>query len=361
MSHHAQLSPEVIQKLQAQKRNSTISAIVIALIISALLLAILFYIALSPIFKNEQELVSYSAGSEHVDTIEKPELTNEVEKKPSSPSSSMAKVIAANTLSPTAIAVPKDTAAEPSLDFGNGNDFGDGWGGSGFGDGAAGAGGGGASFFKQEVKAQRIAYVIDYSSSMRNNGRLQLMKAELSKSIESLPDTVDYSLIFFAGPSWVAGDTVSKDRKEHTYTVTSGRKEYHWTYGNDGFSTKPSSNTEKQQAQWLKPTRRQKRQSLEHIEATKLVGGTVWQYSLEMALDMTPRPDIIFFMTDGSTGSRSADVAKNVANKAKNVGVIVNTIALMEPKARKHMAYLAKTTGGIFTMVEADGSIKQIK
>ena len=142
MSLHAQLSPEALAKLDAQKRNSTISSIIIALLICALLVAILFYIALSPLFKNTEEMVTYSSGSESEEKIVKPEMNNEVEKKPSSPSSSMAKVIAANTPSATAVPVPDQLVTEPSLDFGDGDDFGDGWG-SGSGNGA---GGGGTGF-----------------------------------------------------------------------------------------------------------------------------------------------------------------------------------------------------------------------
>ncbi|MFT5632336.1 MAG: hypothetical protein ACI9SQ_000040 [Rubritalea sp.] len=48
--------------------------------------------------------------------------------KPSSPSSSMAKVIAANTPSASAIPVPNEVVNDPSLDFGDGDDFGDGFG-----------------------------------------------------------------------------------------------------------------------------------------------------------------------------------------------------------------------------------------
>lgn len=165
MALHSELSPEVKAKLNAQKRNSTIAAIIISLLACALIVAILFYIALSPLFKNTEEMVTYSPGTDSTEPITKPEMTNEVEKKPSSPSKSMAKVIAATTPSPTAVPVPDQTMPEPSLDFGDGNDFGDGWGSGGSGDG--GGSGGGFSFFKQKVKAERVCYVIDYSGSMR--------------------------------------------------------------------------------------------------------------------------------------------------------------------------------------------------
>ena len=359
MSHHAQLSPEVIARLQAQKRNSTISAIIVALLMSGLIVAILFYIALSPLFKNEEELVSYSPGSSVSDEITKPEMTNEVEKKPSSPSSSMSKVIAANTPSAIAIPVPVDNSVEPSLDFGNGTDFGDGWGGSG--NGSGNAGGGGASFFQQKVKAERIAYVIDYSLSMKGT-KLELMKEELSKSVKSLPDSVEYSLIFFAGPAWVAGDKVVKnnDGGPRNFTVNSGGKKYDWVTTSGAHGYKPTD-PKLQQAEWIQSREGKRKQSLKLIKDTPMVFGTVWRHSLEMAINMNPKPDIIFFMTDGSAGNDSAKVAEELGKKARRESIVVNTVALMEPKARKPMGQLAKITGGVFTMVESDGSVKQIE
>ena len=106
MSLHAQLSPEAQAKLAAQKRNSTISAIIISLLVCALMGVILWIIALSPMFKNNEETVSYSASSDSDSEVTKPEMTNQVETKPSSPSSSMAKVIASTTPSPTAVLNP---------------------------------------------------------------------------------------------------------------------------------------------------------------------------------------------------------------------------------------------------------------
>lgn len=156
MSLHAKLSPEAQAKLAAQKRNSTISSIVISLLLCTLIGIILWIIALNPFFKNNEETVSYSAASDSDTEITKPEMTNQVETKPSSPSSSMAKVIAANTPSPTAVPVPEITVTEPSLDFGDGDDFGDGWG-DGSGDGAGGGGGFGipASMQKRCTEADR--------------------------------------------------------------------------------------------------------------------------------------------------------------------------------------------------------------
>ncbi len=158
MSLHAQLSPEAQAKLAVQKRNSTISAIIISLLVCTLLGVILWIIALTPFFKNNEETVSYSAASDSDQEITKPEMTNQVENKPSSPSSSMSKVIAANTPSPTAVPVPEITVTEPSLDFGDGDDFGDGWGdgaGAGAGSGSSGGFGIPASMQKRCTEADR--------------------------------------------------------------------------------------------------------------------------------------------------------------------------------------------------------------
>lgn len=136
MSIHAHLSPEAEDRIRAQKRNSTISSIVISLLVVVLIALILFLIALPGFFVETKTIVAYNAPTEEDNTIEKKEVTNQIQRKPSAPSSAMARVLATNTPSPTAIPVPDVTVPEPSADFGSGSDFGDGWGGAGDGAGA---------------------------------------------------------------------------------------------------------------------------------------------------------------------------------------------------------------------------------
>jgi len=66
-------------------------------------------------------------SEDYGEPIDRLEITEEVARKPSAPSSSMAKVIASSSASPTAVPVPNITVTKPSIDFGNGDDFGDGW------------------------------------------------------------------------------------------------------------------------------------------------------------------------------------------------------------------------------------------
>ena len=141
MSLHAQLSPEAQARLAAQQRNSTITSIIIALLVVLLIGVILLLFLLPKVENFSPEIVSYQAGADETEKVNKREMTRAVERKPSAPSSSMAKVIAANTTSTTAIPVPDIDVPDPSTDFGDGADFGDGWG-NGDGDGGGGGFGG---------------------------------------------------------------------------------------------------------------------------------------------------------------------------------------------------------------------------
>ncbi|MDB4781835.1 hypothetical protein OAG28_01785, partial [Akkermansiaceae bacterium] len=70
MSLHAQLSPEAQARLQAQRRNSTISSLVIALLVMALVAVILLIISMAMPKIEIPTIVSYSAGSEAEENLE---------------------------------------------------------------------------------------------------------------------------------------------------------------------------------------------------------------------------------------------------------------------------------------------------
>jgi hypothetical protein len=124
MSFHATITPEIQAKLNAQKRNASISAIIIAVLICSLIVAILFYIALSPLFKNAESLVSFNPIPITKKELTNPTMKSEVQKKPTSTSSRTSSVIF--TKIPSAVAVTMTQSTLPSLDFGNTSDFGEG-------------------------------------------------------------------------------------------------------------------------------------------------------------------------------------------------------------------------------------------
>jgi hypothetical protein len=128
MSLHVELSPEAVERLRAQRRNSTISSFLVACLFLVLVGLILGFFLLNPIIKEPPVIVTYQTNSGEEETLEERKVQTNMERKPSSPSSSMSKVIVSSTVSDIAIPVPEVDVSTPSLDFGDGDEFGTGWG-----------------------------------------------------------------------------------------------------------------------------------------------------------------------------------------------------------------------------------------
>lgn len=353
MSIHVKLSPEAEARLAAQRRNSSITSGVIALLAVVIIALVLGFFLLPNIAKETPVIVTYQSNLVEETEQVKQKVKTSVQRKPSSPSSSMAKVIAANTVSTVSIPVPETVVEVQSMDFGDGDDFGDGWG---SGDGL-GSGGGGASFFNQSVKAERIVYVIDYSLSMKGE-RDSLMRKELTKSIGAVSAGVKYQMIYFSGPAWVAGSELPGFNYRNGKATVKGKggHKYEWT-GKGLHDWTPKGKREP--VDWMDVSSSNLSKSLKIIKETPLSGGTDWENPLLMAIDMEPPPQIIFFMTDGIVSGRDMlDLTRDIASKAKRKGIVINTVAMMEPRAEEAMADLAKRTGGEFTIIGKDGKAR---
>ena len=96
MSIHAQLSPEALERLRAQRRNTTISAIIISLL-TLVFIGILLALWLLPIFKSDDEQVVAYAGETNTNEP-KPEQkkVSTTQQKPSAPSSAAARISASS-------------------------------------------------------------------------------------------------------------------------------------------------------------------------------------------------------------------------------------------------------------------------
>lgn len=353
MSIHAKLSPEAQARLAAQRRNSTITSMVISVLVIAIIGLALGIFLLPTLIKETPTIVTYQANETKTEEPQPEKIKNAIQRKPTSPSSSMVKVIAANTVSAVSIPVPDVTVDTQSVDFGDGEDFGGGWG-----DGVGTGAGGGASFFNQKVSGERIAYVIDYSMSMKGE-RDALMRKELAKSIGGLSGSVKFQMIFFSGPAWVAGSELPGFNYASGKATVKGEggHKYEWT-GKGLHDWTPKG--KRQPAEWLDVTSSQLTESLKIIKTDPLSGGTDWENPLLMAFDMEPPPNVVFFMTDGAVGGRDMmALVEDLAAVAKRKGIVVNTIAMMEPKAEEPMADLAKRTGGEFTVIDANGKVRQ--
>ncbi|BCU78768.1 hypothetical protein llg_34830 [Luteolibacter sp. LG18] len=242
---------------------------------------------------------------------------------------------------------------------GSGGGRGDGRGtgiGSGMGPGLGGQGPG-VMFFNQKMDAQRVAYVIDYSQSMAGK-REKLMRKELAASVAGLSPLSKFQLIFFSGPAWVAGDTIEGDNQSGKVEVKSaGGEGYKWeTVKPKGWGGDWKTVGKRQKPEWMNANSELKGIAARRIQETPLSIGTCWTPSLEMALAMDPAPNVIFFMTDGVAETTEM---RAIIAKAKVKGTVINTIAMMEPKAGEDMKKLAHGTGGKFTIVEESGQVRE--
>ncbi|NNC89217.1 MAG: VWA domain-containing protein [Akkermansiaceae bacterium] len=341
--------------LRRQRTNATITSVVISILVIVLLGLLLMLILIPGFFFESPTIVAYQSQDPGEEEVQKREVNTQVQRKPSAPSSAMARVIASTTPTPTAVPVPEVNVPDPSVSFGDGNDFGEGWGSG----GGSGGPGGGTTFFGQKVSAERICYVIDYSASMGGD-REALMRKELSDSIGKLTEGTKYQMIFFAGPAWVGGDEVQAVPGGGKVTgttkrafVKSGDGEFKWKTG--GGASGWDHDGKKQVPQWMDVSKSSLRESKKIVKNTQLQWGTIWRPPLEMALSMDPPPQVIYFMTDGSTGRSAMDTAEDIGRAAKRKGIIVNCVAMMVPKAVDAMEELAKRTKGQFTVVHKGG------
>ena len=123
MSLHAVLSPEVLARLERQKRNSTISSIIVA-ILTIILVGVALALFLLPAVEEEFEGVQYIRGASDTDRpIKNPSLRPDFQKKPSSPKA-VANSIVTNIVSDVAIPRSDSQVSIEGLLSGSGNGIG---------------------------------------------------------------------------------------------------------------------------------------------------------------------------------------------------------------------------------------------
>jgi hypothetical protein len=173
--------------------------------------------------------------------------------------------------------------------------------------------------------------VIDFSSSMNSQGRAELMRAELTRSLEQVTHGTRFAMVFFSCVAWVAGDGMDLDRNGGRATVTGANgSRFEWRDLGGDRGWRPVGT--KERVEWLTASPGQLAESKTVVAEAPLSSGTAWDNPLEMVLEMDPLPQVIYFMTDGvATGSEAW--ARTIGAKAKAKGVRINCIAMMEPRA----------------------------
>jgi hypothetical protein len=208
--------------------------------------------------------------------------------------------------------------------------------GSGIGRGFGTGSGGGTSFFGLKSHGRRVAYLVDFSSSMKSSDKHKLCRRELVKSIQMLPQGTLVCLIMFSGPVFVAGmDPVSNHRN--------------WKQSKSGWKGPMPV------ARWWRVSPTTVYQLTQIINRAPLTHGTDWKPPFQVAQQLEPPPDTIYFMTDGNPQVKNQPAVLSMVrswNKRQYQKCPVNAIALKAPgSAGKYMRQLARESGGKFKVV----------
>ncbi len=179
--------------------------------------------------------------------------------------------------------------------------------GIGGGPGGAGGGGGGTSFFGVEARGDRFAFIIDVSGSMLGD-RIAELKSQLKSSVMELSETSTFIIVTFSTQSAVLGDKV----------------------------------------EWTEATQRKKGWALEVISGLNADGNTIPLDAFKLLSGLRPKPDAIFFMTDGGFDpSLIAWLEKN------NVGprVKIHCICFEDNQGETVMKEIAQRSHGTYKFV----------
>lgn len=192
MSIHATLSPQAQERLEVQKRNSTLVSIILSLLTVALIALLLAFYLLPQIVKTTDVIFTYEpVQHEEVPIPETKKLSRSVA-KPSRSAASAARVLGLAAYKTVALA-PENDVTLPSFEFGEGNDFGEGWE-AGDGDGKFGGSGNFGSThrssgglegtmydFKKKRNGEDVAYDIANPTEFVERA-VRLQKADFSES-----------------------------------------------------------------------------------------------------------------------------------------------------------------------------------
>ncbi len=349
MSFHV-TNAEAEAQLRAQRRNSSIASVVIGLLLMTLV-CLVFYLLKNYIFEEKVEpIVAFASDEVEEVTINKVKVKADVQKKPSAPSSSAVKVLAAQTTSTVAIPSPDVAVDSLSVDFGEVEGFGDS-----FGDGFAfGSGGNGEfNFLGSSGSANDVVFVIDWSASMtQKKGRMKLLQDEMRKLFSNIPNGSRMQVVMFCGPFWLASDenkTIGNIEKFRSSIFTTKDTKTGEVYKFKGSS--PIEVKKKRVGKWVAMSDDYRQTLMDFVDKGELGFGTEWGKPLRFALEMKPAPKTVIFLTDGATGGNAKKIVASTAKLANEIGTVIKTVAMMEPKAEAEMRALAEKTGGSFTLV----------
>jgi len=194
----------------------------------------------------------------------------------------------------------------PTLGGAGGGDLGAGMGGSG-------GAGSGTSFFGISSKGGRFCYIMDTSASMLEGTRLDAAITELISSLRKLPNFSQFYVLFYSS----------------------------------NFSEPPS------QHGWNTARRSSLTRIINEIHRVQAHGGTMPAPAFEKALELSPLPDVIFFLTDGQIPKTFIDELRDMLPSGKRI--VVHAVAFGSDADIDQMKDIAKLTGGQYKSVQLGG------
>ena len=179
---------------------------------------------------------------------------------------------------------------------------------TGAGDGTGGGGGGGgANFFGLEARGNRFAYIVDVSGSMGGK-RIETLRRELGNSIKGLLENSQFVVVQFDDNASIVGE-----RQTWTDGTVSGKR-----------TAEAMINT-------LNPG-----------------GGTNPLPAVEIVFKLRPRPDAIYFMTDGEF---PAGTLEEITRLNKTLRIPIHTICFGSQAGQDAMRKIAQVSRGKYTFV----------
>lgn len=173
--------------------------------------------------------------------------------------------------------------------------------------GTGGGSGGGARFFGVEAQGNRFAYVVDVSTSMEGP-RIASLRQELRQSVERLLDSSQFIVCLFSTDASLLGG-----RGTWTDASAAGKK-------------------------W----------GASQIDLINANGGTNPLPGFKIIFGTRPRPDAIYFMTDGEFDPRVVD---EIAVMNRQLRIPIHCICFGSEDGEKLMRQIARQSKGTYTFV----------
>ncbi len=206
-------------------------------------------------------------------------------------------------VAPEALSGLSPELGELSMDEGAGDIAG------GLGAGGLAGDGGTASFFGVEAVGRRFVFIVDRSGSMNIAGRWPTLQEQLLEAINGLSANAQFYVVLFSSDAMAMGG-----RTGWTDATGSGK-----SWGRREVANLPPPS-----------------------------GGTVPVPGFELAMRVRPRPDAIYFMTDGEFAESQA---YEIVRMVEELRIPVHCITFASDEGRAQMEMIARATGGSYTHV----------